>query len=127
MPGIQGVGNGVIYFLDDNATLGSIWESEFEALVDEGGSPTAHLTRIDHLAQTTHYDEMLTWLLFYTSIFSTRRTPMVDVVDPGGLVRSQAIESEPQPLFRLTMNGAENRKTFAGKFWQKASAPASST
>ncbi len=59
---------------------------------------------------------MLTWLLFYTSIFSTRRTPMVDVIDPGGLVRSQAIESEPQPLFRLTMNGADNRKTFAGKF-----------
>lgn len=116
VPGIQGVGNGVIYFLDDNAPLGSIWESEFEALVDEGGSPTARLTRIDHLAQTTHYDEMLTWLLFYTSIFSTRRTPMVDVVDPGGLVRSQAIESEPEPLFRLTMNGAENRKTFAGKF-----------
>lgn len=76
----------------------------------------AGLTRIDHLAQTTRYDEMLTWLLFYTSIFSMRRTPMVDVVEPGGLVRSQAIKSRPRPDFRLTMNGADNRKTFAGKF-----------
>jgi 4-hydroxyphenylpyruvate dioxygenase len=41
---------------------------------------------------------------------------MVDVVDPGGLVRSQAIEGDPEPAFRVTMNGADNRKTFAGKF-----------
>lgn len=59
---------------------------------------------------------MLTWLLFYTSIFDTKRSPMVDVVDPGGLVRSQAIESSSGNGFRLTMNGVDNRKTFAGKF-----------
>ena len=44
---------------------------------------------IDHVAQTMNYEEMLTWLLFYTSIFRTQKTPMVDVVDPAGLVRSQ--------------------------------------
>ncbi|MBB4105288.1 4-hydroxyphenylpyruvate dioxygenase [Rhizobium borbori] len=116
VPAIQGVGNGVIYFLDGSPALASIWQNEFEPVEAPKTTANARLTRIDHLAQTTHYDEMLTWLLFYTSIFSTRRTPMVDVVDPGGLVRSQAIESEPEPLFRLTMNGADSRKTFAGKF-----------
>ena len=40
---------------------------------------------------------------------------MVDVVDPGGLVRSQVIEGIDGRL-RLTLNGAENRKTFAGHF-----------
>ena len=40
---------------------------------------------------------------------------MVDVVDPGGLVRSQVVESD-DGAFRLTLNGAENRKTFAGRF-----------
>lgn len=40
---------------------------------------------------------------------------MVDVVDPAGLVRSQAIEGEGGAL-RLTLNGAENRKTLAGHF-----------
>ena len=115
IPAIQGVGNGIIYFLDGSPALASIWENEFVPLSSD---VTGHagLTRIDHLAQTTRYDEMLTWLLFYTSIFSMRRTPMVDVVEPGGLVRSQAIESLPKPDFRLTMNGADNRKTFAGKF-----------
>ena len=62
-----------------------------------------------------NYEEMLTWVLFYTSIFRTRKLPMVDVVDPAGLVRSQAIESEGGAL-RLTLNGAENRRTLAGHF-----------
>ncbi|MCD2174395.1 bifunctional sugar phosphate isomerase/epimerase/4-hydroxyphenylpyruvate dioxygenase family protein [Rhizobium sp. C4] len=116
VPAVQGVGNGVIYFLDDTPELSGIWEREFRPLASVAETSGAHLTRIDHLAQTTQYQEMLTWLLFYHSIFSVRRTPMVDVVDPGGLVRSQAIEGDPEPLFRVTMNGADNRKTFAGKF-----------
>src|SRR3546814_18745677 len=62
-----------------------------------------------------NYEEMLTWLLFYTSIFRTSKLPMVDVVDPAGLVRSQVVESEGGNL-RLTLNGAENRKTLAGHF-----------
>ena len=56
-----------------------------------------------------NYEEMLTWLLFYTSIFQARKTPMVDVVDPAGLVRSQAIENDDGAL-RLTLNGAENQQ-----------------
>ncbi|HBF29393.1 bifunctional sugar phosphate isomerase/epimerase/4-hydroxyphenylpyruvate dioxygenase family protein [Rhizobium sp.] len=116
IPAIEGVGSGVIYFLDDTPALSSIWQSEFEPVPLKGPSADVGLKRIDHLAQTTRYDEMLTWLLFYTSIFEVSRTSMVDVVDPGGLVRSQAIESPQQDGFRLTMNGAENRKTFAGKF-----------
>ena len=62
-----------------------------------------------------NYEEMLTWLLFYTAIFRTAKLPMVDVVDPAGLVRSQVIES-PDGRLRLTLNGAENRKTLAGRF-----------
>ena len=51
------------------------------------------LQRIDHVAQTMNYEEMLSWVLFYVSIFRTGKLPIVDVVDPGGLVRSQVIES----------------------------------
>ena len=40
---------------------------------------------------------------------------MVDIVDPSGLVRSQAIENSEGSL-RITMNGAENRNTVAGRF-----------
>jgi 4-hydroxyphenylpyruvate dioxygenase len=61
------------------------------------------------------YDEMLTWVLFYRSIFATTKSPMVDVLDPGGLVRSQVIENAGGSL-RLTLNGADNSRTFAGQF-----------
>jgi 4-hydroxyphenylpyruvate dioxygenase len=40
---------------------------------------------------------------------------MVDVVDPAGLVRSQAIENADGSL-RITLNGAENSRTLAGHF-----------
>jgi 4-hydroxyphenylpyruvate dioxygenase len=39
----------------------------------------------------------------------------VDIVDPGGLVRSQVIENLSGRL-RLTLNGAESHRTFAGHF-----------
>ena len=42
------------------------------------------------------YEEMLTWLLFYTSIFRTTKAPMVDIVDPAGIVRSQVVETPTQ-------------------------------
>jgi 4-hydroxyphenylpyruvate dioxygenase len=62
-----------------------------------------------------NYEEMLTWILFYRSIFVAEKTPMVDVVDPSGLVRSQVIEN-PAGTLRLTLNGAESRRTLAGRF-----------
>ena len=114
IPAIRGVGGGVIYFIDAKSELSNVWEIEFEML-PEDAEPDAGLSRIDHVAQTMNYEEMLTWVLFYVSIFRTNKLPMVDVVDPGGLVRSQVIESGDGAL-RLTLNGAENRKTLAGLF-----------
>ena len=114
IPAIRGVSGGVIYFLDDQSDLARVWDIEFHQ-VGETGLADAGLRSIDHIAQTMNYEEMLTWLLFYTAIFRTRKLPMVDVVDPGGLVRSQVIESATGSL-RLTLNGAENRRTLAGHF-----------
>ncbi|OWW04664.1 3-keto-5-aminohexanoate cleavage protein [Rhizobium sp. R72] len=114
-PAIRGVGGGLIYLIDDKSPLGRFSEIDFEGVADDSDSAGAGLLRFDHIAQTVAYDEMLTWLLFYTSIFETRKTPMVDIIDPSGVVRSQAIENETGTL-RLTMNGAENRRTLAGHF-----------
>ena len=114
IPAIRGVGGGVIYFLDASAALGRVWETEFSA-PRASEAADAGLVAIDHVAQTMAYGEMLTWILFYTSIFRARKSAMVDVVDPAGLVRSQVIEGEDGAL-RLTLNGAENQRTLAGHF-----------
>ncbi len=115
IPAIRGVGGGVIYFLDDKSDLARVWDNEFRPAGDDEAVRPAGLERFDHIAQTMNYEEMLTWLLFYTSILETRKLPMVDVVDPAGIVRSQVIEGADGAL-RLTLNGAENRRTLAGAF-----------
>lgn len=114
IPAIRGVGGGVIYFIDDRTT--HVWDIEFEPLPQAAqAGQAAGLVGIDHVAQTMNYEEMLTWILFYTAIFRMEKSPMVDVVDPGGLVRSQVVESADGAV-RLTLNGAENHKTLAGHF-----------
>jgi 4-hydroxyphenylpyruvate dioxygenase len=115
LPAIRGVGGGLIYLIDSKSELGRF--SEIDFLPEDEGDTTApaRLTQIDHVAQTVSYDEMLTWLLFYNSIFKTRKTQMVDIIDPAGVVRSQVVESTDGTL-RITLNGAENRRTLAGHF-----------
>jgi len=115
LPAIRGVGGGLIYLIDEKSPLGRFSEIDFEPVAAANKASDAGLLQIDHIAQTVAYDEMLTWLLFYTSIFETRKTPMVDIIDPAGVVRSQVIENEAGTL-RITMNGAENRRTLAGHF-----------
>ncbi|WP_323014279.1 bifunctional sugar phosphate isomerase/epimerase/4-hydroxyphenylpyruvate dioxygenase family protein [Devosia sp.] len=112
IPAIRGMGGGLLYFIDE--TLADVWEVEFTSL-PASRMLAGMLTGIDHIAQTMNYEEMLTWALFYTSIFRARKLPMVDVVDPAGLVRSQVIESEEEGV-RLTLNGSDNHRTLAGHF-----------
>jgi 4-hydroxyphenylpyruvate dioxygenase len=115
VPAIRGVGGDLIYMIDDVSMLCRLWDIDFEAAPQDPPSGHACLTSIDHVAQTVAYEEMLTWLLFYTSIFEAAKTPMVDIIDPAGVVRSQVVENSEGDL-RITMNGAENRRTLAGHF-----------
>jgi 4-hydroxyphenylpyruvate dioxygenase len=115
IPAIRGVGGGLVYLLDDKDALHRIWDIDFTPAEDDLASRPAGLLEVDHIAQTVSYEEMLTWLLFYTAIFETRKTPVVDIIDPAGVVRSQVIENGEGTL-RITMNGAENRRTLAGHF-----------
>ncbi len=114
IPAIRGVGGGVIYFIDEKSALRRVWDIEFVSEPAPAGRG-AGLTRVDHVAQTMNYQEMLTWVLFYVSIFDVGKSPTVDVLDPSGLVRSQVIENASGSL-RLTLNGAENPRTIAGRF-----------
>ncbi len=114
IPAIRGLSGSVLHFIDEASGLRDVWDVEFKS-TDADAGDDAGLTRIDHLAQTMSYDEMLSWSLFYTALFEMRKSPMVDVVDPDGLVRSQAVEAH-DGAFRITLNGAETHRTMAGNF-----------
>ncbi|MBB4576594.1 bifunctional sugar phosphate isomerase/epimerase/4-hydroxyphenylpyruvate dioxygenase family protein [Rhizobium lentis] len=115
IPAIRGVGGGLIYLIDDKSDLGRFSEIDFLPVEDDARIAPAHLSHVDHIAQTVAYDEMPTWLLFYASIFEARKTPVFDIIDPAGVVRSQVLENASGSL-RITLNGAENRRTLAGHF-----------
>lgn len=115
IPAIRGVGGSVIRFLDNASDLAGIWKVDFRSDPPRAG---AGITGIDHVGQTMAYDEMLSWSLFYTSIFQAQKAAVVDVVDPDGLVRSQAVHLGG---LRVTLNGAEARHTLAGRFIEDSS------
>ena len=115
IPAVRGVGGSVLHLLDRSSPLAKVWSVEFEALGDEIDVCGAGLTTIDHVAQVVNDEDMQTWTLFYESIFALDKTPLVDVSDPSGFVHSRAIQSS-DGAFRLTMNGVQTHRTFAGRF-----------
>lgn len=115
IPAIRGVGGSVIHFIDENSDLHRVWDIEFEPLPQDAPPPPAGLRRIDHVAQTMRYDEMQSWLLFYLTTFEMAKAPIVNVADPSGIVRSQALAT-PEGEVRLNLNGAAGATTLAGSF-----------
>ncbi|MEJ5220339.1 TIM barrel protein [Cognatishimia sp. D5M38] len=112
IPAIKGLSGSLMHLLDDTADMDQVWSREFAS----DATPTgAGMTHIDHLAQTMSYDEMLSWSLFYTSLFDMQKSPIADVIDPDGLVRSQVVETKDGAL-KVTLNGADTHRTLAGSF-----------
>lgn len=115
IPAIKGVGGSVVHFIDEKSDLHRVWDIEFEPVPKERAAQPAGLRRIDHVAQTMRYQEMQSWLTYYLSTFEMEKADVVDVADPSGVVLSQALAS-PEGEVRLNLNGAGERRTFAGAF-----------
>jgi 4-hydroxyphenylpyruvate dioxygenase len=114
IPSIRGVGGSLVYFVraDDE---GRIWEHEFLSVAS--AKQGAGLLRVDSIAQTMQYEEMLSWLLYYLALFEVGKTPQTEVADPLGLVYSQAIESADR-RFRVTLNSSAASQTLSARFLQ---------
>ena len=119
IPAVRGLGGNLVYFTDTNSDLGRVWEIEFEATSEAGQDGAAGLTTIDHISQSMHYEEMLTWLLFYTSLLDLEKTPEQDVLDPGGLVKSQVVQSADGAL-RIVLNASQSSRTLSSRFLTEA-------
>jgi 3-dehydroshikimate dehydratase len=114
IPAVRGVGGSLLYFLDSASKLAKVWQVEFDPVaVDK--STDAGLTVVDHISQSMHYEEMLSWLLFYTSLLDVQKTPQVDITDPGGIVRSQVVETTDGAL-RIALNASQSPRTQSSRF-----------
>ena len=131
-PSVYGVGGSLIYFMEAG-TESEVWDTDFVAEPAAAGSgasagsahpaaagstrPGAGLLRVDHIAQTMQHEEMLSWLLYYVSMFDLTKAPVIQIPDPLGLVQSQAIES-PEGGLRLMLNGSASPQTLSARFLQ---------
>lgn len=116
IPSVRGVGGSLVYFMQSGGE-GDVWEHEFITLPAPDSPRDAGLTRVDYVAQTMQYEEMLSWLLYYLSLFDVAKTPQVEIADPLGLVYSQAVES-PDRAFRMTLASSAAAQTLSSRFLQ---------
>lgn len=118
VPAIRGVGGSLVYFVDGKPPLDALWEHEFQVVGSSTGTD-AGLTTIDHISQSMHYEEMLSWLLFYTSLIELSKLPEATVLDPGGVVKSQVIQTAGGEL-RLVLNASQSARTMSSRFLNEA-------
>jgi 4-hydroxyphenylpyruvate dioxygenase len=62
-----------------------------------------------------HYEDTLSWLLFYSSLLDMHKTPQLDITDPGGIVRSQVVETTEGTL-RIALNASQSMRTQSSRF-----------
>jgi len=115
IPSVRAVGGSLLYLVDA-ATREAMWAHEFPTAL-EPVDPAPQLTAIDHVAQTMQFEEFLTWLLFYVSLFDLTKTPQLEIADPMGLVQSQAVESRDRAV-RFTLNGSLAHQSLSSRFIQ---------
>jgi 4-hydroxyphenylpyruvate dioxygenase len=118
IPAVRGLGGSLLYFVDAKSDLGRLWDIDFKAPTQPTANGGAGLVAIDHISQSMHYEEMLSWLLFYASLLDVQKTPQLDVIDPGGIVRSQVIQSADGAL-RIALNASQSQQTLSSRFLTK--------
>jgi 4-hydroxyphenylpyruvate dioxygenase len=129
IPAVRGLGGSLVYFIDPKSELGRVWDIEFAPTGEAPTPPSpasgggqregAGLIGVDHISQSMHYEEMLTWVLFYTSLLDLVKTPEQDVFDPGGLVKSLVVQS-PDGALRIALNASQSARTQSSRFLNEA-------
>jgi 4-hydroxyphenylpyruvate dioxygenase len=117
IPAVRGLGGSLVYFIDPKSELGRVWDIEFAPTGERVAN--AGLTDVDHISQSMRYEEMLTWVLFYTSLLDLVKTPEQDVLDPGGLVKSLVVQSGDGAL-RIALNASQSVRTQSSRFLNEA-------
>jgi 4-hydroxyphenylpyruvate dioxygenase len=118
IPAVRGLGGSLLYFVDPASELGKLWDIDFKTPAQAEENSDAGLIAIDHISQSMQYEEMLSWLLFYASLLDVTKTPQLDVIDPGGIVRSQVIQSADGAL-RIALNASQSQQTLSSRFLAK--------
>ncbi len=107
IPAVVGPSGSLLYLVD-GAIQPAHWEREFN--YHPQAAQHAYLQQIDHIAISMSYEEMLHSVLLYRSLLQMVHTPTVSVSDPGGLVKSQVMQT-PDRAVAFTLNSSQGAQT----------------
>lgn len=107
IPAIAGPSSCLLYLVDE-ATQPEHWEREFKR--HNSATEKAYLSAVDHIATSMSYEEMLQSTLLYRALFQMKSTASVDVSDPGGLIKSQVMQT-PDAAVSFTLNSSQASDT----------------
>jgi 4-hydroxyphenylpyruvate dioxygenase len=116
VPAVRGLGGSLLYFTDARSDLARVWDIEFKTVsAQRSDTVPGTLATVDHISYSVHYEEMLTWQLFFSSLLDLAKTPEQDVLDPGGIVKSQVLQTADGAL-RLVLNASQSSRTLSSRF-----------
>nr|WP_163501738.1 sugar phosphate isomerase/epimerase and 4-hydroxyphenylpyruvate domain-containing protein [Halomonas socia] len=114
IPALRGIEGSLVYLVDDEAASDLQWRTDFE-LFDQDSRDEAGLTRVDHLSYVLPATQLLGWQLFYRTVFGFDAETEHEIVDPHGLMLSQAVTS-PEGSIRLPLTVSQASETLPGRF-----------
>lgn len=109
--------DGSLAYIVDASELSRVWDQEFT--VETRPVPSGPLQNVDHLSLSLSYQDYLSVMLQYRSVFDLVPSPSFDVADPKGLIQSQVLlnQREPNPdrAFRLALNASASPDTTSNR------------
>lgn len=120
IPAVRGVSGSLVYFIDRPTERGTFLDVDFVPEPEPEAPPDLGLVRIDHVTQVVPQSELISWVLYYRTIFGLDPAERADLPDPRGVIVSRAMANRDRTL-RIPINASQAQLTAAGRFMQQTS------
>lgn len=122
VPAIFGIGDSLIYFLD-NKNMGQGWDSlGFKNLPKQIINPSKGYLEIDHLTNNVYKGTMGQWAEFYKNIFEFTDVRYFDIKGKQTGLVSHALRS-PDGSFCIPINEADEKKSQINEYLDQYNGP----
>lgn len=111
---LRGIEGSLVYLVDDQAADDLQWRTDFE-LFDQESRNEAGLIRVDHLSYVLPATQLLSWQLFHRTVFGFGAASENEIIDPRGMMISQAVIS-PEQSIRIPLTVSQAQDTQPGRF-----------
>lgn len=99
-PTIYGIGDSLVYFVDQYGAKGNIYDNEFEYVVEDKNPKGNGFLLIDHMTNNVPKGELDLWARFYEDVFNFKEIRFFDIKGSATGLLSRAMRS---PCGKITI------------------------